>query len=76
MINSDDEVLRKGMECLQEKLGIVDVERFISLMNARHWLTDYTEWRQENLFKNMTGEEISKAAMEYKRKMEAAKKNK
>ena len=72
MINSDEEVLRKGMECLRERLGIVDVGRFISLMNARHWLSDYTEWRNEHLFNNMTGEEISKAAMEYKRKMENA----
>ena len=26
---------------------------------------DYTEWRKENLFKGMTGEEISREAMEY-----------
>ena len=26
---------------------------------------DYTEWRRENLFQDMTVEEISKEAMEY-----------
>jgi len=36
---------------------------------------DYTEWRQENLPDNMTLEEISKAAMEYDRKLDAEKKD-
>ena len=57
-------LLNKGMDCLTENLGLVDAERFISLINSERF--DYTEWRRENLFKDMTVEEISRAAMEYR----------
>jgi len=63
MINSTV-LLNKGMECLTENLGLVDAERFISLINSERF--DYTEWRRENLFKDMTVEEISHAAMQYR----------
>ena len=55
-------LLNKGMDCLTEHLGLVDAERFISLISSERF--DYTEWRRENLFKDMTVEEISRAAME------------
>jgi hypothetical protein len=57
-------LLNKGMECLMENLGLVDAERFISLIGSERF--DYTEWRRENLFKDMTVEEISRAAMQYR----------
>lgn len=38
-------------------------ERFTTLIIREPF--DYTEWRRENLFKDMTIEEISKEAMEY-----------
>ena len=57
-------LLNKGMDCLTENLGLVDAERFISLVNSERF--DYTEWRRENLFKDMTVEEISNAAMQYR----------
>ena len=57
-------LLNKGMECLTEHLGLVDAECFISLISAERF--DYTEWRRENLFKDMTVEEISHAAMQYR----------
>jgi hypothetical protein len=47
-----------------ENLGLVDAERFIFLISSERF--DYTEWRRENLFKDMTIEEISRAAMEYR----------
>ena len=58
-------LLNKGMECLTEKLGLVEAERFISLLHTESF--DYTEWRRENLFKDITVKELSKAAMEYRR---------
>ena len=57
-------LLSKGFECLMDKLGLVEAERFISLVNAEAF--DYTEWRKDNLFKDMGVEEISKAAMDYR----------
>ena len=58
-------LLNRGMECLTENLGLVEAERFISLLSSERF--DYTEWRKENLFKDMTVEEISQAAMQYRR---------
>jgi hypothetical protein len=58
-------LLSKGFECLTANLGLVEAERFISLLNAEPF--DYTEWRKDNLFPDMTVEELSHAAMEYRR---------
>ena len=58
-------LLNKGMECLMKNLGLVEAERFIALINTEPF--DYTEWRQKNLFKDMTVEEISKSAMAYRK---------
>ena len=58
-------LLETGMDCLMEKLGLVETERFVALLNAEPF--DYTEWRRENLFKGMSVEEISRAATEYRR---------
>ena len=57
-------LLTKGMNCLTEQLGLVDAERFISLILVEPF--DYTEWRRDNLFRGMSVEEISHAAMEYR----------
>jgi len=58
----NESVLRKvGMQALIKQLGIVNAERFISLI-LREPL-DYTEWRRDNLFVGMSVEEISKEAM-------------
>jgi len=64
-------LLNKGMECLIEYLGLVEAERFISLINAEPF--DYTEWRRTNIFTNMTVEEISEAAMNYRRLKDTSK---
>ena len=61
-------VLRQSaMKCLIENFGIVEAERFISLIIKEPF--DYTKW-QENLYEDMTVKELSKAAMEYKKKSE------
>jgi hypothetical protein len=61
---NDTLLLDTGMDILVEKLGLVDAERFVCLVNKEPF--DYTKWRQ-NLFEGMTGREISAAAMELRR---------
>jgi len=56
-------VLKKGYECLMENLGLLEAERFIVLIKKEPF--DYTEWRRDNLFVDMTIEELSDAAQKY-----------
>jgi hypothetical protein len=63
---NDTIILDTGMDFLVEKLGLVDAERFIFLVNKEPF--DYTKW-QQNLFEGMTGREISAAAMERRLKI-------
>jgi hypothetical protein len=60
---NDSELKLKAIEILSENLGLIDTERFIALIQKDKF--DYTKWR-ENLFNGLSGEEISKLAMEYK----------
>jgi hypothetical protein len=60
-----DTLLRnEGMEALANKLGLVDEERFIMLIQKEPF--DYTQW-QEHLFENISVEDLSKKAAEYRR---------
>ena len=63
---NDTILLDTGMNVLVEKLGLLEAERFVFLVNKEPF--DYTQWRQ-NLFEGMTGREISAMAMEQRRKM-------
>jgi hypothetical protein len=56
---ADTIIRNKGMEALSDKLGMVDAERFIMLVQRDSF--DYTKW-QENLFEDMSLEEISEKA--------------
>ncbi|MDR0978806.1 MAG: hypothetical protein LBL91_02560 [Lachnospiraceae bacterium] len=62
-------LLNTGMEALINKLGLVEAERFIALIIREPF--NYTEWRRDNIFKDMTVEQISGEAMEYVRKEES-----
>ncbi|OHD13345.1 MAG: hypothetical protein A2086_14675 [Spirochaetes bacterium GWD1_27_9] len=66
---SDTEIKIKGFEILSKYLGMVEMEKFISIIQNEKF--DYTEWRQ-NLFNGMSGEEISKMAMDYIKNMPKA----
>ena len=57
---TDTEIRIKGMEALSEAIGLVEAERFISLIQREPF--DYTKWRQ-NLFEGLSVEEISTQAM-------------
>ena len=57
-----DTVIRNdGMKVLLDNLGMIEAERFIMLIQKEPF--DYTKW-QEDLFENMSIEEISEKAAE------------
>ena len=60
---TDNEIWTKGLECLFKNLGFIDAQKFIVMVNSRK--TDYTEWRRENLFENMSEGEFLENAMKY-----------
>jgi hypothetical protein len=63
-MKTDTLVRNEGMEALAKDLGLVDAERFIMLIQKEPF--DYTKW-QEHLFENMSVEELSKKAVEYRK---------
>jgi hypothetical protein len=62
---TDTEIKKKGFRILIEKLGDVDAEKFISLIINEPF--DYTQW-QSTLWSNLTIEQVSEKAMEYRSK--------
>ena len=58
-MDSTMEIMNRGMNCLIQQMGIVDAEKFISLINREKF--DYTKWRQ-NLFEDMSLDDINKEA--------------
>jgi hypothetical protein len=63
-----DTVLRnEGFQVLMEHMGLVEAERFIMLIQKEPF--DYTQW-QENLFEDMSIEEISQKAADYRKQQQ------
>ena len=44
-MTSDIEIMNKGIHCLLEKLGVVETERFIAVINREKF--DYTKWQKQ-----------------------------
>jgi phospholipid N-methyltransferase len=65
----DTLIRNEGIEILAKNLGLVEAERFIMLIQKEPF--DHTKW-QENLFENMTVEEVSKNAAAYRSSHTAA----
>ena len=63
---SDAVIKQKGFEVLKEKLGIVEMERFIMLINREKF--DYTKWRKD-LFEDMDISELSNKADEFSKSL-------
>jgi hypothetical protein len=61
---TDTEIKIKGMKILTKNMGLVEAERFVSLIQRERF--DYTEWRKD-LFTGMSGEDISKNAMKHRK---------
>ena len=64
-MNNSIEIMNEGINCLIRELGVVKAEEFISIINREKF--DYTKWRQ-NLFEDMSLEELNNAAAEYAKK--------
>ncbi len=62
---TDSEIKIKGYEILSSQIGLIETEKFISLVQLDKF--DYTQWRS-GLFPQKNGEEISKMAMELREK--------
>jgi len=62
-MRTDTIIRAEGTQALMASLGLVEAERFIMLIQKETF--DYTRW-QENLFENMSVDEISHKAMEFR----------
>jgi len=64
-MRTDTTLRYEAMNVLMKTLGLVDTERFISMIKRDTF--DYTEWRR-TLWKDMTIDEIYKEAAAYHEK--------
>ena len=63
-MTADTVLKRKGFDALSKALGLVDAERFISLILREPF--DYTEW-QRDLYKDVTLEEFYHDVQNFKK---------
>ena len=68
-MRTDTEIRLSGFQVLTQHLGMVEAERFITLIHREQF--DYTQWRQQ-LFADLSGEEISRRAMELQKTLNAS----
>jgi hypothetical protein len=62
--NMTDTLLKiKAMDVLVKNLGVVETERFISLVIKEPF--DYTEWRSDNFQDDISVSELNQQATEY-----------
>ena len=62
MVNHSAEIMERGMNCLLEQLGVVETEKFISILIRERF--DYTKWRR-TYFGDASVQEINKEAASY-----------
>ena len=62
-MRTDTLIKNDGMIALKKHLGMIEMERFIMLIQRDTF--DYTKW-QENLLENLSIEEISERAAQYR----------
>lgn len=61
-MTSTVELMDRGMKCLVNSLGIVEAERFITIVMKEKF--DYTKWHRD-LFEGMSVEEFNDAAADF-----------
>jgi len=64
-MSTDTEIKVKGLKALNDALGQVEAERFVSLLLREPF--DYTKWRKD-LWADKSVEEVSEAAMKHRRR--------
>ena len=62
MTGNTIDIMNRGMQCLTEKLGVVEAEQFISIIIREKF--DYTKW-QRQYFDAMNPGEFHENALEY-----------
>ena len=61
MTKTDSIICSEGLSILNEKLGLVDTERFFALLSRESF--DYTNWRKELFAHEMVGSLFEKAKL-------------
>ena len=56
-------IVEEGVNCLLDKLGSVETEIFISSFLREQF--DYTKWRRDNLYENLSLSELNKKAADF-----------
>lgn len=59
---SNAEIMDKGINCLIEKLGTVNTERFISGLTQEKF--DYTKWQRDR-FNDISSDDFNNEAVKY-----------
>jgi hypothetical protein len=62
-MNDTNAIMNKGMNYLLEKLGVLETEIFISRLLREPF--DYTKWRRDNLYDDMSLHELNQKAAQY-----------
>ena len=62
-MNDTTAIMNKGMNYLLEKLGALETEIFISRLLREPF--DYTKWRRDNLYADMSLHELNQKAAQY-----------
>jgi len=70
-MNSTVTIMNKGMSHLLEKLGVLDTEIFISTLLRESF--DYTKWRRDNLYTEMSLRELNQKAAQFAKDQDAAR---
>ena len=63
-MKTETELKQEGLELLSNNLGLVDAERFISLIQRDKF--DYTIWRK-TIINNISVKELSNQAMKFQK---------
>ena len=62
-MNNTTAIMNKGMNYLLEKLGALETEIFISTLLREPF--DYTKWRRDNLYADMSLHELNQKAAQH-----------
>ncbi|MCL2380724.1 MAG: hypothetical protein FWC64_03905 [Treponema sp.] len=62
-MNDTTVIMNKGMSYLLEKLGVLETEIFISHLLREPF--DYTKWRRDNLYDELSLQELNQKAAQY-----------
>lgn len=64
MNNNTSNIMEAGLDCLIDRLGVIDAQRFIVEINRGGY--DYTLW-QRGLFQDMSLEELTEKAVSFEK---------